>query len=65
MHDDEEELWKKADEMIREHGSDAAARAAARATELAGTGDKQGAAVWFLILHRIGQLKSPPPDATD
>lgn len=59
---EERELWACAHEMIRQHGEDAATRAAMRCDELLEAGDRLGAVTWKRIMDRIEQLHAPPGD---
>ena len=54
------ELWACANEVIRQHGEDAAIHAAMKADELLFDGDAPGAAVWRQIVRRINDLQAEP-----
>ena len=54
------ELWACANEMIRQHGEDAAVRAAMRADEFAEKADYEGGATWRRIVRRINELQAKP-----
>jgi hypothetical protein len=51
------ELWACANEMINQHGADAAIFAAQRADALFGQADLEGAQAWRSIVKRINQLE--------
>jgi hypothetical protein len=53
------ELWACANELIRQHGDDAAIHGAMRADRLLFDGDAAGAAVWRQIVRRINALQAP------
>lgn len=50
------ELWACANELVRQYGRDAPIHAAMRADELLLDGEREGAATWRLIVHRINEL---------
>jgi hypothetical protein len=52
------ELWACANEMIRQHGNDAAIHAAMRLDALFEKGDQAGVVTWRLILARINELSA-------
>lgn len=54
------ELWACAQEMIHQHGADAAVRAAMKADALLFDGEREGAAAWQRIVHRINRLEAEP-----
>jgi hypothetical protein len=54
------ELWACAQEMIRQHGADAAVHAAMKADALQFEGEQEGAAIWQRIVHRISRLAAGP-----
>lgn len=54
------ELWACANELIRQHGFEAAIYAALRADALGQEGKEDGARNWRLIVNRINQLLSSP-----
>ncbi|HTU12421.1 MAG TPA: hypothetical protein VMG08_16135 [Allosphingosinicella sp.] len=56
------ELWACAQEMIRQHGPDAAIHAAMKANFLLFDGDREGASTWCRIVQRINQLEAGPRD---
>lgn len=53
------ELWACANELVRQHGQDAPIEAAMKADKLLWNGDRQGAATWRLIVHRVNELLEP------
>jgi len=53
------ELWACANEMIRQHGFDAAIQAAMKADALADKGDIEGQRTWVGIVRRINELVEP------
>jgi len=54
------ELWACANEMIRQHGTDAPIQIAMKADKLLWEGDLQGVATWRLIIDRANQLLADP-----
>lgn len=54
---DDREIWACAQTLLRIHGADARAHAAARAVELASEGDERGHRVFALIARRIEELE--------
>ncbi len=52
------DVWRSAQEMIRQHGEDAAHQADARATALTEQGDSAGGLVWQRIREAIDQLQN-------
>lgn len=52
------ELWACANEVLRQHGDDAAFVAAQRADQLLGESDHDGALTWRAILRRINELQA-------
>ena len=54
------ECWACAQEMLRQHGADAAIQAAMKADELMFDGDLDGAATWRRIVDRINALEAEP-----
>ncbi len=59
------DIYRAANELIEQHGEDAAIHAAMRADELAADGDMEGRAVWLRIVKAIEELLSEerPDDA--
>ena len=60
------DIYRTANELIKQHGDDAPIHAALRADELLDAGDIDGQAVWKQILAAIEKLQSKerPKDAT-
>ncbi len=54
------EMWACAQEMIRQHGPDAAIHAAMKADALLFDGEQEGAATWRRIVYRIEALEAGP-----
>ena len=54
------EVWACANEVLRQHGLEAAIFAALRADELFEQGDEDGATTWRLIVTRINSLLEAP-----
>ena len=52
------DIYRSANELIKQHGDDAPIHAAMRADELLEAGDLDGQAVWKLILKAIEKLQS-------
>ncbi len=59
------DIYRSANELIKQHGEDAPILAAMRADELMETGDMDGRAVWLRIVKAIEELVSEerPEDA--
>ena len=59
------DIYRSANELIKQHGDADDIEAAMRADELAADGDMEGVAVWKLILKAIEELLSEerPDDA--
>ena len=55
------DIWRSANELIKQHGDDAAIHAAMKADKLMAGGDMDGAAVWKRIVRAIGELQSREP----
>ena len=60
------DIYRTANELIKQHGEDAPIHAAMRADELLDAGDLGGQAVWRRILAAVEELQSKeqPKDAT-
>ena len=60
------DIYRTANELIKQHGEDAPIHAAMRADELLEVGDMEGKAVWLRITKAIDELlsKERPKDAT-
>ncbi len=52
------DIYRAANELIKQHGEDAPILAAMRADELMETGDMEGRAVWLGIVKAIEELLS-------
>ncbi len=59
------DIYRSANELIKQHGDAADIEAAMRADELMDTGDMEGRAVWLRIVKAIEELmsKERPEDA--
>ncbi len=59
------DIYRSANELIKQHGEDASIRAAMRADEMMETGDMEGRAVWLRIVKAVEELLSEerPEDA--
>ena len=59
------DIYRSANELIKQHGDAADIEAAMRADERLGAGDMKGEAVWLRILKAIAELLSEerPDDA--
>ena len=55
------DVWRSAQEMIRQHGEDAAHQAHVRASALTEQRDSAGGAVWRRIREAINQLQNESP----
>ncbi len=56
------DIWRSAQEMIRQFGDIAASEADARASALTDRGDSAGGLVWRRIREAIGQLQNDTPN---
>ncbi len=52
------DIYRSANELIKQHGEDAPIEAAMRADELMEAGDMEGEAVWIRIVKAIEELQS-------
>ena len=60
------DIYRTANELIKQHGEDASIHAAMRADELLETGDMDGKAVWLRILAAVDELLSGErPEGTE
>lgn len=57
------DIWRSANELIKQHGEDAAIHAAMKADKFLAAGDLDGAATWQRIVRAIGELASIEPPA--
>ena len=59
------DIFRSANELIKQHGEDAPIEAAMRADELMETSDMEGRAVWLRIVKAVEELLSEerPADA--
>ncbi len=59
------DIYRSANELIKQHGEDAPIHAAMRADELMEAGDMEGVAVWIRIVKAVEELlsKERPDDA--
>jgi hypothetical protein len=55
------DIWRAANLMLKRHGEKALDESAARADELAATGDYNGEAVWHRISTAIVELENQTP----
>jgi hypothetical protein len=51
------DIWRSADTLIRDHGSNALVQAAMRADAMEAKGDTEGARVWGRILRIVEELQ--------
>ena len=56
------DIWRSAQEMIRQYGEDATHQADVRASALTEQGDSAGGLVWRRIREAIDQLQSDTPN---
>ena len=60
------DIYRTANELIKQHGEDAPIHAAMRADELLEVGDMEGKAVWLRILAAVDELLSGErPEGTE
>jgi len=60
------DIYRTANELIKQHGEDASIHAAMRADELLEAGDMDGKAVWLRILAAVDELLSGErPEGTE
>jgi len=55
------DIYRSANELIKQHGEDAPVLAAMRADELMEAGDMEGRAVWLRIVKAIEELRQREP----
>jgi hypothetical protein len=55
------DIWRAATLMLKRYGENAHMESAARADELTGEGDHDGASVWRRITDAVAQLASTTP----
>ena len=55
------DIYRSANELIKQHGDAADIEAAMRADELAEDGDMEGRAVWLRIVKAIEELRQREP----
>ncbi len=62
---DDLDIYRSANELIKQHGDEALVHAAMRADQLAADGDMEGRSVWLRIVKAIAELLSEerPDDA--
>jgi hypothetical protein len=53
------DIWRAANLLIRQHGSDAELEAAKRADLMLERGDRDGQMVWLRIMRAIAELQAP------
>jgi hypothetical protein len=58
------DIWRAATLMLKRYGEKALDESAARADELAGQDDYNGAAVWRRITDAVGHLVNTTPSGT-
>ena len=61
----EADIWRTANEMIREYGVEAENRARFRAETLREEGIPDGAGEWQRIAEAIAELKRHPPESDE
>ena len=60
------DIYRAANELVKQHGADAPIHAAMRADELLDAGDMDGQAVWKRILAAVEELQSKElPDGAE
>ena len=63
---DDKDIYRTANELVKQHGADAPIHAAMRADELLEAGDMEGKAVWLRILAAVDELLSGErPEGTE
>ncbi len=55
------DIYRSANELIKQHGDAADIEAAMRADKLAEAGDREGKAVWLRILSAVKELQQREP----
>ncbi len=55
------DIWRSANEIIKQHGGDAPIHAAMRADAMLEAGDLDGLATWKRILRAVGELQGTEP----
>jgi hypothetical protein len=55
------DIWRSANELIKQHGEDAAVHAAMRAGGVLAKGDVEGSPAWKRIVRAINELLSREP----
>ena len=55
------DIWRSANELIKQHGANAGIRAAMKADELLAKGDLDGARVWRRIVRAVEELQAEKP----
>lgn len=58
------DIWRSANELIKQHGADVGIHAAMKADELLAKGDLDGAVVWRRIAQAVKEFRTdePPKD---
>ena len=60
------DIYRTANELIKQHGEDAPIHAAMRADELLEAGDMEGKAVWLRVLAAVDEwLSGERPEGTE
>ncbi len=62
---DDLDIYRSANELIKQHGDEALAHAAMRADKMAADGDMEGRAVWRRVVKAVDELqaKERPPSS--
>ena len=55
------DIYRSANELIKQHGANAGIHAAMKADKLLAKGDLDGAAVWRRIVLAVKELQAEPP----
>ena len=55
------DIWRSANELIKQYGADASIHAAMKTDELLAKGDLDGAAVWRRIVRAVEDLQADKP----
>jgi hypothetical protein len=55
------DIWRAANLLMREHGTDAGLEAARRQDLMLDRGDDEGRLVWARIRRAVEALQAPPP----
>ena len=55
---DDLDIYRSANELIKQHGDESLARATMRADELAADGEMEGRAVWLRVVKAVEELQT-------